>query len=74
MTEDEIGASVRMAMARADINATELAEAMGKTRQTTAGYTKGKNKNIDVLSEIASICGMEYQEMMDLGKVHDEDQ
>ena len=66
MNEDQIGACVRMAMAKNQMSNRELAIKLGKTRQTAHSYTQGKCKNIETLADIADACGLTYEKMMAL--------
>jgi DNA-binding Xre family transcriptional regulator len=66
MKELQIGACVRMAMAKNQMSKRELAIKLGKTRQTTHSYSQGKCKNIETLADIAEACGLTYEKMMKL--------
>lgn len=71
MTEEQIGRCVRIAMAAADLNIQGLADAIGVSRPTASGYTKGKYDSPSKLTVVAKACGMTYEEMMKAGESGD---
>ena len=66
MKTDQIGACIRMAMAKNQMSNRELAVKLGKTRQTIHSYTRGHCQNINTLADIAEACGITYEKMMKL--------
>tara|TARA_R110000751_G_scaffold106418_1_gene202444 strand:+ start:129 stop:335 length:207 start_codon:yes stop_codon:yes gene_type:complete len=66
MKDEQIGACIRMAMAKTQMSNKDLAARLGKTRQTAHSYSQGRCKNIDVLNDVAEACGMSYDQMMKL--------
>lgn len=66
MNDEQMGACIRMAMAKNKLSNKDLAIALGKTRQTAHLYSQGKTRNIDTLEKIAEACGITYGQMMKL--------
>ena len=66
MTEEEIGKSVRLAMAHKGISGKDLAKAMDVVPLTISKWRQGRCKDIIILTQLAEACDMTFSEMMAL--------
>ena len=71
MTEEHIGACIRMAMSQKELRSTQLAEILSKSVVTINTYRQGKCPSVIVLTAIAEACGMTFEEMMKLPNNND---